>query len=183
MKRVLIGGIGNVLLGDDGVGPYVVALLEQRYRFSEPVELVDLGTPGLDLIEYFAGADLVILIDAVTNGAEPGTITRYHRADVLRHAAPQRLDPHSPALSETLLAADMLGVAPANFLLIGISPQAMDSGAPLSAAVIEAAERVVNTVLAELVKAGVSAAPVVRSSSSRSSVFSGLSFITGYTDV
>src|SRR5579864_4022906 len=49
MKRALIGGIGNVLLGDDGIGPYVVHVLESRYTFGESVAVADLGTPALDL--------------------------------------------------------------------------------------------------------------------------------------
>ena len=172
MKRIVIGGIGNVLLGDDGVGPYVVALLEQRYRFAESVELVDLGTPGLDLVEYFVGADLVILIDAVTNDAAPGTITVYGRDDVLRHAPAPRMDPHSPALSETLLAADMLGITPEKFLLIGITPADLSGGTRLSRTVVKAAERAVDMVLAELrnVNAEPHPAPVLQR---RASLFVG----------
>ena len=44
MKSILIGGIGNVLLGDDGLGPYVIRLLESQYEFSDEIELADLGT-------------------------------------------------------------------------------------------------------------------------------------------
>ena len=46
MKKVKIGGIGNVLLGDDGVGPYIARMLEANYEFEEGVEVQDLGTPG-----------------------------------------------------------------------------------------------------------------------------------------
>ena len=49
MKTALIGGIGNVLLGDDGIDPYVIRLLESQYAFGENVRVVDLGTPALDL--------------------------------------------------------------------------------------------------------------------------------------
>src|SRR5271165_3465619 len=55
VKRALIGGIGNVLLGDDGVGPYVVRLLESQYSFGNNVELADLGTPALDLTHQIVG--------------------------------------------------------------------------------------------------------------------------------
>ncbi len=43
MKQVLIGGIGNILLGDDGVGPYAARLLAARYEFEDGVEIIDLG--------------------------------------------------------------------------------------------------------------------------------------------
>ena len=63
MKQVLIGGIGNVLLGDDGVGPYIAQLVASRYEFDEAVEVVDLGTPALDLIDRISGKDVVVLIE------------------------------------------------------------------------------------------------------------------------
>jgi len=65
MKKVLIGGIGNVLLGDDGVGPYGARLLAARYEFDDGVEVADLGTPALDLIDQISGKDAVILIDSI----------------------------------------------------------------------------------------------------------------------
>jgi len=53
--RILIGGIGNVLLGDDAVGPYAVRLLESEYSFGDNVEIADLGTPALDLTHRIVG--------------------------------------------------------------------------------------------------------------------------------
>src|SRR5215471_15748369 len=82
VKKVLIGGIGSVLLGDDGVGPYVVRLLEANYCFDESVTVVDLGTPGLDLVAHLSGVDAVVLVDSVKNDAAPGSITLYRREDI-----------------------------------------------------------------------------------------------------
>ena len=58
MKNILVAGIGSVLLGDDGIGPYVVRMLEANYAFDEGVEIEDLGTPALDLIDHIAGLDV-----------------------------------------------------------------------------------------------------------------------------
>jgi hydrogenase maturation protease len=66
-KRVLIGGIGNVLLGDDAVGPYVIRLLESEYAFGDDVEIADLGTPALDLTHRLAGLHAAILVDCVAS--------------------------------------------------------------------------------------------------------------------
>lgn len=150
MKTALIGGIGNVLLGDDGVGPYVLRLLESRYEFSEDVELADLGTPALDLTHQIVGLRSLILIDSVT-GAEPaGTVVSYRKEDILRVAPAERLDPHSPALSECLLAAEMLVSSPENVLLVGIVGGNYEPGQPLSAAVRQATEPAIEAVLREL---------------------------------
>src|SRR5579864_800479 len=98
MKKVLIGGIGNVLLGDDGVGPYVARFLAAQYEFEDGVEVADLGTPALDLIDHISGRDAVILIDAVSTEATPGTVLLYRKADIVRQTPVTRMDPHSPAL-------------------------------------------------------------------------------------
>jgi hydrogenase maturation protease len=112
VKSIIIAGVGNVLLGDDGVGPYVAALLKARYQFGEEVQIEDLGTPALDLIDYISGRDVFILIDSVQNGEAAGTVTLYSREDILRHPAGMRMDPHSPALGESLLTAELMGRRP-----------------------------------------------------------------------
>jgi len=154
VKTALIGGIGNVLLGDDGVGPYVVSLLESHYSFGEGVEVADLGTPALDLTHRLVGRHAVILIDSVSSDDPPGTVVLYRKEDIVCVAPPQRLDPHSPALSECLMAADMLGASPENVLLVGIVGECYGPGQPLSAAVRESVEQSIDAVLRELVRLG-----------------------------
>jgi len=155
MNRIVIGGIGNVLLGDDGVGPYVVSLLEERYCFPDYVEVVDFGTPSLDLLEHVADADAVILIDAAENGEAPGTLTRYTKSDVFHENPAPRLDPHSPALGATLAAAELLGCAPTSFLLIGITPETIADRLSLTTPVSGAAQQAVDFVILELQQLGV----------------------------
>lgn len=155
MKNILIGGIGNVLLGDDGVGPYIARFLDAHYTFEPGVEIVDLGTPALDLIEQISGRDAVILVDSVSIDAEPGTIALYRKEEITRLTPQVRMDPHSPALVETLLAAEMFGKTPAEVLLIGIVPQSFEAGRALSDPVAEAVEETVEGILQELARLGV----------------------------
>jgi len=159
MKRVLIGGVGNVLLADDGVGPYVARLLEARYQFEEGVEIADLGTPALDLIDEISGRDAVILVDSVDTDAEPGSVLLYRKADVMQHAPGVRMDPHSPALVETLLSAELFAVAPAEVLLIGVKPKSFDAGCSLSEPVKASLEHVIAEVLGELDRLGIAYRP------------------------
>lgn len=144
MKKILIGGIGSILLGDDGVGPYAILRLEANYCFDETVTVVDLGTPGLDSVAHLSD-----------NGAEPGTITLYRREHILCCGpAPACMDPHSPVLSESLLIADFAGEGASEVLLIGITGQSYEAGTRLSAAARIAAARFVEAVLAELDRLG-----------------------------
>ena len=132
MRTALIGGVGNVLLGDDGVGPFVVRLLESRYSFGEDVEIADLGTPALDLTHQIVGLRSLILVDSVASDEIPGTVVLYRKENILSIAPAERLDPHSPALSECLMTAEMLGASPENVLLVGIVGESYEPGQPLS---------------------------------------------------
>lgn len=154
MTTALIGGIGNVLLGDDGIGPYVLRILESQYSFGEDVALVDLGTPALDLTHQIAGLRSLILIDSVNSNEMPGTIALYRKEEILRVAPAERLDPHSPALSECLMTADMLGASPENVLLVGIVGEQYEPGEPLTAAVRKAVPRAIAFIVQELQRLG-----------------------------
>ena len=156
MRTALIGGIGNVLLGDDGIGPYVVRVLEAQYDFGDEVEIEDLGTPALDLTHRIVGLRSLILIDSVASDDPAGTVVLYRKEDILRVAPAERLDPHSPALSECLLAAEMLGWSPENVLLVGIVGQSYEPGEPLSSPVREALVTAIGKILRELQRLGYS---------------------------
>lgn len=159
MKSILIGGVGNVLLGDDALGPYVVHLLETQFKFEQCVQLEDLGTPALDLTHRIAGQQAVILIDCIsTQEHAPGTVLEYDKADLLNLVPTQRLDPHSPAVSECLLAAEMLGNSPDNLLLVGAVGECFGPGEPLSEAVRGAVDKIMGAVLGELWRLGVKVA-------------------------
>jgi len=156
MKNVLIGGIGNILLGDDGVGPYLARLLTAYFEFDEGVEIADLGTPALDLIDQISGRDAVILIDSIKVDSAPGSVLLYRKADIMRHCPEVRMDPHSPALVETLLSVEMFAVSPHDVLLIGIAGASYDSGCRLSAPVAASIPQAVGEIQAELDRLGVS---------------------------
>jgi hydrogenase maturation protease len=150
-NRILIGGIGNVLLGDDAVGPYVIRLLESEYTFPDNVEIADLGTPALDLTHRLVGLHAAIFVDCVsTEEHPPGTVLLCQKDDILGAMPAQRLDPHSPALSECIMTAEMLGASPERILLVGIVGKCFDPGQELTTAIEQAAGSAIRAILAEL---------------------------------
>lgn len=155
VKRILIAGIGSVLLGDDGIGPYIVRRLESNYAFDEGVELEDLGTPALDLIDHITGLDGLIVVDAVDNGEPAGTVTQYRKPELTRQAPSVRLDPHSPALADALWAAEFYGSSPREVLLVGVSATNFEGGCELSEPVRASVNRVIHEVLREVDRLGV----------------------------
>jgi len=150
VRTALIGGIGNVLLGDDGIGPYMLRVLEAEYVFEESVDLLDLGTPALDLTHQIVGLRALILVDSVASDEPAGTVVLYHKEDILSIAPAERIDPHSPALSECLLTAEMLGASPEYVLLVGIVGAGYEPGQPLSERVRGAAPKAIAAIVQEL---------------------------------
>src|SRR5208283_3741885 len=156
MRKVRIAGMGNVLMGDDGIGPLAIKMLESQYDFQDGLELIDVGTPGLDLPLYLSGADAFILIDAAQFDSEPGSVRMFRKSDVLRNPLGLRMDPHSPALQESLSLVELVGQMPSDFLLIGVQGSRSDLGASLTYAVRQAVPRVIDAVLGELQRLNVS---------------------------
>src|SRR3974390_2881952 len=150
VKTALIAGIGNVLLGDDSVGPYVLRLLESQYSFADNVRLADLGTPALDMTHQIGGLHSLILIDSVASDDPPGTIVFYRKGDIVRETPAERLDPHSPALSECLMTAEMLGASPEHVLLVGIVGKSCEPACELSEEVQRSIQPAMEAILQEL---------------------------------
>jgi hydrogenase maturation protease len=161
VKKVLIAGIGNVLLGDDGVGPFAIKVLEAEYDFQENVELADLGTPGLDLQLYLSGADAVILVDSAELGGEAGAIRLFRKQDILRIPPRTRIDPHSPALRESISLVELIGATPGELLMIGVQGSRFEPGSTLSSPVRQRIPYVIDAVRKELYALGVRCEPKV----------------------
>jgi hydrogenase maturation protease len=158
-SRVRVIGLGNVLMGDDAFGPWVVQTLLAEYEFPGGVSVEDLGTPGLDLVPYVADADALIVVDTVRSEAPPGTLRLYRRDDILRHPPQARLSPHDPGVKEALLTAEFAGRGPREVLLVGAVPADAAMGVRLSPALREAVPLAVTEVLRELERLGRRATP------------------------
>ncbi len=151
---VAVLGLGNVLMGDDALGPWVVAQLQAAYDFPPEVELLDLGTPGLDLHPFLAGRSAVVLVDVVRSDGPAGTLRRYTKDEILRHVPGPRVSPHDPGVKEALLSLDFAGDGPADVILVGVVPGSVESGTRLSDAVRAAADGAQAAVLDELRRLG-----------------------------
>ena len=120
---VSVIGLGNVFLGDDGLGPLVIETFRCEYACGANVEVSDLGTPGLDLAPYLYGKDLVVIIDAVHSAMAPGTISFFREEDFVSNNAKLRITGHDPGLWESLAHLRLAGHAPLELIILGVSPQ------------------------------------------------------------
>jgi hydrogenase maturation protease len=158
-QRVAVVGLGNVLMGDDGLGPTVARTIEAGYELPIGVTVDDLGTPGLDLTPFIAGVDALVIVDTVNATGSAGEVRTYDRAALLAHAPLPRVSPHDPGIKEALLTLEFAGTAPREVLLVGVIPALVDRGTDLSAAVEAAVPVAVERVLAELERLGAPAVP------------------------
>ena len=152
---VLVAGIGNILLGDDGFGPQAIARLQAEYEFGDEVELLDLGTPALDFVAYLAGRKVLVLLDALSCGGEPGEVLTYDHAQLRKRVPGMRLSAHQPCLDETLFAAETVGIEFEEVQLIGVVAESLEVSTELSACVADAMSQALKLVCEILSRHGV----------------------------
>lgn len=147
-------GLGNVLMGDDGVGPAVIHAFQDEYVVGQNVDVVDIGTPGLDLAPWLADADHVVLVDTVNSKLAAGTVLVFDKDDILRHAPAVRTGPHDPGVRQALLALEFAGRGPRALTLIGIVPDRIEMSTRLSAPVRAAIPAAIEAVVTALRRFG-----------------------------
>ncbi len=147
--NALVLGIGNLLIGDEGVGCRAVAELSRRYTLPPAVECIDGGTAGFELLSLLDGRDQVILIDALQDDRAPGTIIKVEDEHVPK-AFLTRTTPHQLGICDVLAAAQLTESLPEKLILFGIEPKCLKVGLELSAEVQTAMEHVVHAVADQL---------------------------------
>ncbi|MGW7329635.1 hydrogenase maturation protease [Streptomyces sp. NPDC054840] len=155
-ERVLVAGIGNVFLGDDGFGVETVRALAE-HPLPDGVEVVDFGVRGVHLAyQLLDGYDTLLLVDATARGGEPGTLYLIDAdADADADAGappPPVLDGHHMSPDAVLALLDTLcagtgATPPRRTLVLGCEPAGVEEGIGLSAPVAAAVPEAVRTVL------------------------------------
>ncbi len=152
-RSLLILGLGNILLGDDGAGVVAVERLSGRYDAPDGVRVLDGGTLGLSLLPYLADAERAILVDAVQADAPPGSLVRL-QGEAVAHASMHRLSVHQIGVADLLDGARLLGQLPSELILVGVVPESIDLRVGLSMPVAEAMEGLVCRVALEAARLG-----------------------------
>jgi len=161
-KRILVAGIGNIFLGDDGFGVEVVRRLTGR-ELPEGVEVADFGIRGIDLVYALQDDyEAVVFVDATPRGEEPGTV--YLLEPEIEEDGEVVLDTHGMDPVKVLKFARALGARPARTLVVGCEPQEVISGEDYEdvlvklsepvRAVVEEAVRLVESLVEEISRDG-----------------------------
>ena len=122
--RILVLGVGNILLKDEGVGVKTVEKLLGEYSFSPNVELMDGGTLGMVLMDPIMACERLIVVDAVVDGRAPGTLYRLTGVEMGKSVAFKN-SMHQTDLLETLATCKLLGNCPET-VVFGMEPKDFD---------------------------------------------------------
>jgi hydrogenase maturation protease len=146
--KVVVLGVGNLLLGDEGVGVHLIQKLREM-QLGEGVELVDGGTSLLDFIPQRKDVSKLIIVDAIKLGGKPGTTYKICVDSSLLKGAKGMISLHQLGVVETLAIAQKMGKLP-HTIIIGIEPKEIGYGLELSPEVERETEKMVNLILGEV---------------------------------
>lgn len=153
---VLLLGIGNTLMQDEGVGVHVVNGLEAKYEFRPAINIVDGGTAGMELMGQIRDATKVIIVDAVNFDEPPGTIGSIENDDILRRLK-SKMSMHHLGITDVLSTIKLVGDEPEEIFLLGIQPEKIELDMEMTDTVRERIPRMEEVVLKKLGEWGIEA--------------------------
>jgi len=151
--KVLILGVGNILLTDEGIGVHAVNALLRDYQLPDSVEVIDGGTSGMELLTFIIKADYLIILDAVKAKQPAGTVIRLDDDEVPTFFR-TLISPHEIGLADVLAAANLTGEQPNKLTLFGVEPANIELGMELSYKIAPQKACLVELVVDELEKLG-----------------------------
>lgn len=156
----LVLGIGNLLWADEGFGVRCLETLHQRWAFPDGVRLLDGGTQGLYLVNDVCDCERLLVFDAIDFGDPPGTLRVLEGDEVPSYAVAKKLSMHQTGFQDVLAAAELLGAAPLQVVLVGVQPvQLEDFGGSLTPAVAARVDDAVAEGVKQLVQWGFTPRP------------------------
>jgi len=159
-KPILVLGVGNTLLKDEGVGVLVARRL-QEMDLPDNVEVLEGGVLGFDLLDHMEEREKIVVIDAVDGDGEPGAVYRMTRAEIDEGNSRCMTSLHEVDLPQVFSTADLMGIQIEPMVLIGIQPKAIEMGYDEVTPEVEAAmPKAIELVLKEVTSDQGSALPL-----------------------
>lgn len=144
-NSIVVLGVGNILLTDEGLGVHVVEDLKANYTFTPQISLIDGGTMGMELLTYMRGMKKILLIDAVNGGETPGTIYEFPHRELEQYFT-DHISVHEVGMQDILRIRAIQENPLEDAIVIGVEPESLDVGfepsAPVQKALPEVKERV-----------------------------------------
>ena len=142
---IVLLGVGNILLTDEGFGVHVVNQLREDYVFNPPITILDGGTMGMELLTYMRGMTKLLLVDAINGGDVPGTVYEFPHEEMNSYFT-EAISVHEVGMQDILRIRALQEDPLEDAFVIGVEPESLELGLTLSdstqAAVAEVKERV-----------------------------------------
>lgn len=144
-NSIVVLGVGNILLTDEGLGVHVVKELKENYNFTPEISLIDGGTMGMELLTYMRGMKRILLIDAINGGEAPGTVYEFPHRELEQYFT-EHISVHEVGMQDILRIRAIQENPLEDAVVIGVEPESLEIGfepsAPVQAVLPEVKERV-----------------------------------------
>lgn len=160
MTSILVMGLGNTLLSDEGVGVAVVGELERRFAPDRRVTFLDGGCSSMDVMDQVADHAALVVVDSIASSEPPGTV-RVFSGEAVPAFFQQRMSPHQMGLADMLASLRLIDCEVKEIVLVGIVPQSLELGLDLTETCAAAVEVAVEAVADQIARLGVSLRPAV----------------------
>jgi hydrogenase maturation protease len=147
-KHILILGVGNLLLSDEGVGVHIAQRL-MTMDWPPEVQVVEGGTDGFGLVNFITEAGRLILVDAVKGGGQPGSIYRFEIEDCPPYPDLFKTSVHQISILEVINLSSLIG-SPPHTTIIGVEPLSLEMGMELSPSIEAKIPKVIQMIQAEV---------------------------------
>jgi hydrogenase maturation protease len=148
-RPVLLLGMGNILLEDEGLGVRALERLQEEYALPAAVEMLDGGTTGMGLLDEISGREHLIVLDAVQTGASAGSLVTLRHEEVPVYFG-LRITPHQLGLSDVLATLELTGEQPGSVTVLGLVPSSLEMSLDLSPLIGERLQDLVDAAVGEL---------------------------------
>jgi hydrogenase maturation protease len=150
-KKIVVLGVGNELLSDEGVGVHIAKEIQKKKIFSPEIEVMEGGTDGFGLINIITDTDRLIVIDSIKGGSEPGTLYKFDIEDAPGIPDLFKTSVHQIGILEIINLSSLIGKTPKT-TVIGVEPKAISTGMELSEEIRAEIPRVIELVKEEVEK-------------------------------
>ena len=159
-NEIVLLGVGNILLTDEGLGVHVVKDIKESFTFTPDITIIDGGTMGMELLTYMRGMKKILLVDAINGGEPAGTVYEFPHKELEQYFT-EHISVHEVGMQDILRIRAIQEEPLEDAVVIGVEPESLEIGFEPSEVVQRALPEVKDRVLNVLRQWGIQVEPKV----------------------
>ena len=157
-NEIVLLGVGNILLTDEGLGVHVVKDIKESFAFTPAITIIDGGTMGMELLTYMRGMKKILLVDAINGGEPAGTVYEFPHKELEQYFT-EHISVHEVGMQDILRIRAIQEEPLEDAVVIGVEPEYLEIGFEPSEVVQRALPEIKDRVLNVLRQWGVQVEP------------------------